>query len=199
MDTGNSYLLFPTPVFKVSLGREFTEKELNFITEQKKNAHLSQGNSISNTKQFLDADELKDIKTFCVESLKHVFKTWYASESEVYMTQSWANYAKEGDFHIEHMHPNSFLSGVIYVEEVLGNISFVKSIQPSIQPTYTEKTPFNQHEYMLQIEKGDLIIFPSDTKHFVSNIVYGDRISIAFNSFVKGSFGFTESATKLDI
>jgi hypothetical protein len=32
-----------------------------------------------------------------------------------YITQSWANYTKKNQYHHTHEHPNSFISGVLYI------------------------------------------------------------------------------------
>lgn len=195
----HTLLLFPTPLFKINLGREFTKDELNFINSEKINSRNQNGGMVSNNQQFLDCDELKDVKSFCDSYLKEVYKLWYESDNEIYMTQSWANYSKQGGFHLEHMHPNSFLSGVIYIEETFGNITFLKTIQPMLQPTYKKQNIFNASHYTLDVIRGDLIIFPSDVKHMVDSVPHGDRISIAFNTFVRGSFGNELLSTKLEL
>jgi ectoine hydroxylase-related dioxygenase (phytanoyl-CoA dioxygenase family) len=49
---------------------------------------------------------------------------------------------------------------------------------------------FNSLEFDIPVENGEIILFPSQCFHYVkSNPTDKDRISIAFNTFVKGDIG----------
>jgi Rps23 Pro-64 3,4-dihydroxylase Tpa1-like proline 4-hydroxylase len=47
-------------------------------------------------------------------------------------------------------------------------------------------------------EEGDIVLFPSTLTHEVENVIADDtRVSLAFNSFIKGTFGDKGSLTEL--
>ncbi len=52
-----------------------------------------------------------------------------------------------------------------------------------------EINPFNSIQTGINVKKGDLILFPSHIQHFVLPVEQKQtRISLSFNTFVKGDF-----------
>lgn len=187
-----AYNLFPTPVVFFKLGREITDKELNFIgsLERKKN----DGNEISANADVFSADEMKDIAAFVNEKLKFYFQDIHspAFDVDVYITQSWANYTKKGQFHHKHRHPNSFISGVFYVSanREKDRIKFFSNRDLQIEIPTQKYNQYNSESWWLSVGSGDLVLFPSTLWHMVDTVDSDDeRISIAFNTFLKGSIG----------
>jgi len=107
--------IFPQPVGMFDLDRKLTKKELDFINGQ--DTYPNQGNTTSNNNYILESKELKKLWEFCQASLEQYAQAVHCprADIEVYITQSWANYTKPGEYHHKHAHPNSFISGVFYV------------------------------------------------------------------------------------
>ena len=107
---------FPIGVGTFQLDKAITKKTKKFINnlEQVKNI----GNRRTKNNDVFSCKELKDIELFCKNSLDTYFKEIYtpADDLSVYVTQSWFNFADKGEYHHIHYHPNSFLSGVFYVD-----------------------------------------------------------------------------------
>ena len=115
--------LFSTPVVVTNIGRDFKEDELRFIANlpmyrDKENEgmqnHRSDGFSL-----FDDfPEELKDIKKFIEnrlnDYLEHI-EGVNTNLAKLRITQSWLNETRPGECHYPHLHPNSYLSGVLYI------------------------------------------------------------------------------------
>ena len=194
--------LFPTPVAILNIGRNITDEELTFANNEE--VRLNFGNSTSVNNYILKCDAFKDIKTFVDESIKQYFKEVYSplNNIEVYVTQSWINYTKQGQYHHRHEHPNSLFSGVFYLDVTkdLDKIKFFKNVYQNLKMPSDEWTIYNSDSWWIPVETGNLILFPSSTSHMVEDVVADKtRISIAFNTFVRGDLGDGVELTSLSL
>jgi hypothetical protein len=112
----NLYSIFPTAVAKFELGRDFSTEELAFVDSQP--THKNMGNTTSDNRYVLRDDTLKSLTAFIDASVAEYLRSIYAPKHDVSLrlTQSWLNYTKPGEFHHKHAHPNSFVSGVLYLK-----------------------------------------------------------------------------------
>ena len=124
-------------------------------------------------------------------------------ETEFYITTSWAVKFLPGGSAHEHSHVNSLFSGVLYLKaaEETGQITFHKYQKylnfssPTISLEFTEQNIFNSSTWSITPIENQIIIFPSNLMHSVDiNNSKDDRISVAFNMFVRGNFGGREAA-----
>lgn len=188
----NIYNVFPTAVGKFTLGRDFTEKELEYIKGLE--TRPNQGNTTSKDNNLFDRKELKDLAKFCQESVASYLKEIYAPKNDVTLrfTQSWANYTNPGQFHHKHEHPNSFVSGVLYInaDPTVDRIYFYKSKYEQIKLTTENFNVYNSDSWWFEVGTTDLMIFPSNLTHMVETTKSDQtRISISFNTFPKGYVG----------
>lgn len=194
--------LFPTPVGMSQLGRKLTKKELSFIKGL--DQYTNQGNTTSNDNYLFENKELADIHLFCQHQLEEYCQQVYCPKQdiEVYITQAWANYTKPGQYHHQHCHPNSFVSGVFYVNADKKNdkIFFFKGGYSQIEVPPTDWNQWNSKSWWYEAETGGLILFPSHLLHMVEQVTAKeDRISIAFNTFLKGKLGDNKALTELKL
>jgi uncharacterized protein (TIGR02466 family) len=194
--------IFPTPIGKFLLDSEFTQKELAYVTnaEQRKNA----GNRMSVDSYILDRPELSRIKEFANNCVGKYFSQVYAPVNTVKLriTQSWVNYTSGDEFHPQHMHTNSILSGVIYMQASLGldSITFYKSEIPTWEIVQTESNRWNSDYWRCGVTPASILVFPSCTRHMVEDAAVGaTRISIAFNTFMSGTIGDRERLNELTL
>tara|TARA_R100000963_G_C4603451_1_gene76355 strand:+ start:50 stop:676 length:627 start_codon:yes stop_codon:yes gene_type:complete len=196
--------LFPIPLYETKLNREFTEKEINFVKARKNNATPNEGNSSSKNNYILETRELNEIKIFlelcCQDYLDKVICP--NNDVQLYITQSWLNFTKENQYHHQHSHPNSLISGVLYfdVDKNDDRIYFFNTQYKSIS-LETRKDKFNlwnSSSWWFPIFTGQLVMFPSSLVHSVKNkIGENTRISLSFNTFVKGKMGSNSLLTEL--
>lgn len=204
------FAIFAEPIGACKLNRDLTQNELDYIygLEQDKNT----GNLRSKRWDVLDSAELKDLKSFLQSSVTDYFNGIYKpktdSDVSVYITQSWTNYNEKGMSHHQHSHSGSFISGVFYVNAnpKCDKILFCNPIN-NYQPfpiQSSDRTPFNTAVADFEVETNLLLLFRSHVQHSVPPVDsaifnYKTRVSLSFNTFIKGTLGSLESFTRIVI
>jgi uncharacterized protein (TIGR02466 family) len=196
----NLFSLFPTAVGKFDLDREFTKQELKFIAESERRPN--QGNQTSVNNYVLREKPMKKLGEFLLESANKYFQEIYKPKDDVqlYITQSWLNFTEKGGFHHKHAHPNSFISGVFYInaDPTQDKIFFFNEGYKQISLVTTEFNLFNSESWWLEAGKGYLYLFPSSLSHMVEQVQHEEtRISLSFNTFLKGTIGSNHNLTEL--
>lgn len=194
--------LFPTIVGVAELQRNVTDEELKIFHELEMMDNI--GNKSSRNTKILDISELSDIKKFIDDSLKEYFLKIYPDRNDLdlYVTQSWSNNTSMGQYHHTHAHPNSFISGVFYVN---GNendrIYFHDDSYRALKIHTNEFNDLNSSSWWLPSYTGRLYLFPSSLSHNVATINDSNhtRISLAFNTFLKGTLGLEKELTLLQL
>ena len=108
--------LFPTPIYMTNMDRPFTKQELQFVEKQKNHCVKNEGNINTKDNYILNRKEFKNIKKFLDQCCKDYLERIISPKNniELYTTQSWLNYTEENQYHHQHSHPNSVVSGVLY-------------------------------------------------------------------------------------
>lgn len=196
--------LFPIPVGIKKLEREFSDKEEAFFKKTSKMTYNNLNNLVSTNTHILDEPEMADLHEFCLDSVIDFIKTVNPPKNYLspYITQSWINYNSQSQGHHRHSHPNSYISGVFYLnaKKEHDKIFFINGqIQmPVIRYTPESYTVFNSEEWFIPVETNMLVLFPSSLQHYVqvNNQPY-TRTSLSFNTFIKGSLGENKALTEL--
>jgi len=192
--------IFPTPVAKTNIGREFTEDEINCILNIPMMGKGGNTNHQSADAFLFDnfAEELKDIKTFCEYQLKKYLEQIEGVNTDfvnLRITQSWLNKNKPQEQHLMHFHRNSYLSAVLYIKCLPNDdINFdnrMYGMFNNIEFPIKKTTQWNARSTGVDVEEGDLLLFPSWITHFVNvnETENKERISLAFNTFPIGEMG----------
>lgn len=198
-----SFDIFPTSVYKFKLDRTFTDFELSFFDKHKNVVYKNFGNSFSSNFNILDEPEMSSLKSFCEDSLNFYFEKIYCPQYNVspYITQSWLNWTYKGEYHHTHNHPNSIISGVFYIKanKDKDSITFTKPEYKQIDIIPRNLNDYNSSEVDFIVDNFELLLFPSNLYHRVNTIQEGERISLAFNSFVKGELGSLKTLSYLKL
>lgn len=110
------------------------------------------------------------------------------------ITGAWANVSLPGATHIEHSHPNNFLSFVYYPRVPKGGDA-IEFHDPRPQAHVIAPPVANMNAKVasavtVAIEAGRLVAFPSWLRHSVpTHRGQGERMSIALNVMFTGSIG----------
>ena len=169
------------------------------------------GNKSGKNAYILNNPEYSELKAAIEVILNEHFYKVYNPEDfeniELYVTQSWVNHTEKDEYHHRHSHPNSILSGVLYldIDKDSDNITFFNG-----QSKHDTLLTFIPEEYNLynssawtvgEFKEGNIIIFPSILEHEVATRKDSGitRISLAFNSFVKGKLGVYNDYTELHL
>ena len=189
--------IFSTPIGIIPIDKALNKKILAFINSKEiEFMRNSGGNGISIDENFLDNDELSDVKQILTDSVNEYFKKVVNpnKDTKLYITISWLNVTENGESHHAHIHPNSIVSGVLYIDTCEEDtISFLSPKTDMFGHFNFSANPnMISNEWLYPATTGRLIVFPSTLKHMVSprpNICKGKRISISFNTWNKGTIG----------
>jgi uncharacterized protein (TIGR02466 family) len=198
----NLELLFPTPVAFFDLGFELSEKERTFLLNQERRPN--EGNQSSVNNYLLREPQVERIATAVEACVKEYAQDVWHAEIDPFVTQSWLNWTKPGQYHHKHAHPNSLYSGVLYldVEDDRDRIYFYQDGYKQLKPTYKEWNRWNSESWWLPTKQDQMVIFPSSLTHMVQTVpgeVIGkERVSLAFNTFAK-QIGDNKSLTELKV
>jgi len=194
--------LFPIPVGKYAIDHTLTKKQLDVILNlpQRNN----QGNTTSENYNVLNHRTLKSLSDKILDQTKKYFLEVYVPkfEVDVRITQSWINYTKPGQFHHKHKHPNSFVSGIYYIQtdKEVDRVHFFNHIHRDIKVPASSFNVWNSESWWLESVPGELLLFPSNLEHMVESTKSNEtRISLSFNTFLSGKIGDDRDLTLLDI
>lgn len=197
--------LFPIPIMFDSVSRNFTSDELEYFSNLEITNNFLNGRSIES--YILDSPELSNLKKFIQDALNFYFLEIHkpAADLEIYITQSWMNVSKIGELHHSHNHPNSFLSGTMYIsaDRDVDAIHFSKTDLSSLRIIPTSYNIYNSPSWFYNVGSGDLLLFPSTLSHNVDVVkaspIRKERISLSFNTFLKGKLGSKELLSELKL
>lgn len=196
--------LFAVPVYKAPLGRAFSETEQQYFRNELRDATPAVANFSSRNKAVLNAPAMQGIRTFIQEHLDRYFRTVYdtANNVELRVTQSWLALTRKGQSHHTHTHPNSVVSGVLYINLAEHDgINFYRNDDLQwyeLMPR--EQNYYNAYRYFIETRIGDIVLFPSNVKHGVREMTEDvERVSLAFNTFFSGELGRDGYSNALNI
>jgi uncharacterized protein (TIGR02466 family) len=194
--------IFPTPIYMSKLDRALTSLELKFVDKSKKDFYKNDGNITSKNNYILNEKPFTNIKKELDKKVQDYFQKVLSTTDAVtpYITQSWLNYTETNQFHHKHSHPNSLVSGVLYINcyEEHDKIKFFKEDYKTIKPEIKDWNLWNSESWWFPVKTGDIILFPSSLTHMVETKEGANtRISLAFNVFIKGTIGNNTSLTEL--
>ena len=194
--------IFSTPLYINNMNREFSKKEISFILNSKKDIIKNTSNSYTKDDYILKRPALKNIKSYiekcCGDYLEKIISPSDPVKLEI--TQSWINYSDKNEYHQEHCHSNSLISGVLYInaQEKNDSIHFLGKSYDLLSPNVKNYNAFNCKIFSVPVKTGKLVMFPSSVTHRVlAHEQDYDRISLAFNTFLRGSLGGGLGALKI--
>ena len=204
--TFKTHGIFPTPVYIAKRDSNLSfkeEKEIRKIIEEE-GMYRNIGNSTSNNSDIFDG-KLKKLKQFCEQQLKLYVKEVLNPKKELdfYITQSWLNVTKPGEYHHNHSHSNSLISGVFYIStEEDDRLTFTDpnvKVKELIKFELKEYNIWNSVNWFFPSMTNELMLFPSWLEHQVevNEKATTDRISLSFNTFVRGTCGKRKDLTEL--
>lgn len=211
--------LFPSYFFsKLKLDREnpLTTEEwitINEIRKELSSSHLHMKNAVKHSKEknLLHKDSMQHLYNKILSTVNNLAIEVFNLQLslEMIITQSWLVVGSEGEMSHDHTHANSIFSGVYYIQtNDDDSIVFLNSFMNSNKPNHMYLDIFDKSKPMknalfrqwerVKVTSGELIIFPSNLSHRIEKIQSSKtRLSIAFNTFVKGTLGSKESSTEL--
>ena len=187
--------LFATPVYINNVGNfqkpdmgsvEFTSGAYSFLT--------------SVDKCILDRQDFAVIRDVVLKEVGVYAHEILAVNAgvEFYITNSWINIHKRGHAAGAHIHHNSLISGVLYlqVNENSGDLVFHRDVlslipfPPTVDMDMDSFNIYNCKSWGHKPKTNDICLFPSVVSHSADpNQSDEDRWCLAFNTFVRGDIG----------
>ena len=176
--------------------------EKKFLLNQKTFPNF-QRNFTSNDTWILNKKPLTKLKNFFQKQIESYAYNILEIDpaTEFYITQSWVNYNPPQSGHHGHKHPNSIISGVFYIEGKDISINFGRTLDLlHLGLKYKNYNNYNSTSFEVGVKKNRLVLFPSTLNHSVkTNVSSITRVSLSFNTFVKGNIGNHDALTQLKL
>lgn len=150
----------------------------------------------------LDLPHYLELRTACLSAVqdynRHII---HSPQTEFYITQSWISQLTDHEPHPPHCHPNSILSGVVYLACADPDwIVFERANPWPIEFSAKRYTVLNSNIWHTEVRTGDILIFSSNLRHQVpAQPRAGVRASLAFNTWCRGPVGDPDSLTYLNM
>ncbi len=200
MNQRATFPLFSTPVYIGNVG-DFERPDLKALQYSNRAPTGEVFHFLSSTdKNVLDRPEFAGIRRIVMEQIDvYAREILLVNESiEFYVTNSWINVYRRGEQAGAHMHHNSLISGVLYLNatDAGGDIVFHRDVQsqvpfpPALDLDFDSFNIYNCKSWGYKPKTNDICLFPSVVSHSVEpNDSDEPRWSLAFNVFVRGNFG----------
>ena len=200
MSNRQIYPLFSTPVYVNNVG-EFSKPDLRNLEYTHQTPSGESFLFLSSVdKNVLERPELAHIRTLIMAEIEFCARELYGitRNVEFYITNSWVNIYGRGDQAGAHLHHNSLLSGVLYLQSPGdgGEIVFHKDLHGqnvfplAVDPEVVSSNIYNCRSWGYKPATNDICIFPSYLSHSVQpNDSDQLRWVLAFNTFIRGEFG----------
>ncbi len=192
--------LFSTPLYVKNVG-DFERPDLRALEYTNTDPNGGFFHFLSSTdKDVLDRPEFADVRRIVMHEVNFYAREIFvvSKKIEFYITNSWINVYRRGDQAGAHMHHNSLISGVLYLQatETGGDIVFHREVQtlvpfpPSLDLDMDSFNIYNCKSWGYKPKTNDICLFPSVVSHSVEpNDSDEERWSLAFNVFVRGDIG----------
>jgi uncharacterized protein (TIGR02466 family) len=178
IESRNLRLLFPTPVF------EYEISDMNMINSLKSSLHsLKKDNDGLNhnslfwqsNDNIMDRPEFLLLKTLIAQETHSVLDELQVVRDGFYINNMWGNIATRAHSHMEHIHPNSYLSGILYINIPYGSsmtyFSDPRGHAPHIiEPDYSQRNDLNAGIQYINPKPGKMLIWHSWLPHSVQSL-----------------------------
>lgn len=188
--------LFPTILYQFKIEDNLIN-ELDTLIEEDYRFwdNANQYISISDDTQHLRNNEtIEKINENILSEVNNILDDLKLIRDTHFLSGMWHNVSSEPYRHHQHIHPNAFLSGIIYVRtpDKCGPTVFS---DPRIQkyvfhPDYSEFNIENSPTFTQYPEKGLVVVFPGWLQHYVDNGSMNSRdkrITTSFNINLHGN------------
>jgi len=187
--------LWSTPVQLMGVDTS-TQPDLSTVEYESARA-----NSVSRNTQILEQPEWHGLREQALHTINHYAYAQLSITCAWQITNSWIARTLPGESHHTHDHPNSILSGVIYLRTEPSEIHFHG--QPGalagarLDYPVHHRTETNSTTWVQPVEQDISIVFPSHVQHSVpTNTSNTTRIILGYNAWPRGNF-YTDYAGDL--
>tara|TARA_B100002019_G_scaffold67233_2_gene57778 strand:+ start:4902 stop:5495 length:594 start_codon:yes stop_codon:yes gene_type:complete len=144
----------------------------------------------------------EDLSTKFIDAVQFCFDDFFQYKNITpKITSMWATGCEDQQNIHRHNHPNSFISGAYYPQDIdYAPIRFFNPTPKTIVPDIRSPNFYNVEDFIVRPQQGDLLLFPSYVQHETAkNLLNTMRYTISFNVFPYGTFGEDDTLSSLEI
>jgi uncharacterized protein (TIGR02466 family) len=189
--------LFPTPLIvgeveDDSLCQDLQEQILKL--RDNKEGYFEAGNFVTDDQLHVPGRGFEVFSELVLNETKNFLDFLKVKRDNHYISGMWANVTNPNHRHPVHIHPNSLVSGILYIKtpENCGKTAFTdpRPAARVLEPSYEEMFEFNSGLMRYPPKRGTMLMWPSWLTHGVDRGFCVDendeRITIAFNVMMLG-------------
>lgn len=158
--------------------KEFFLKETNFQSS----VLLNVPSTHKTDDQYHLRSELHElVKTICQNSVKFLRQTGYSDDdlSDLRLQNMWVNISESGSYIFPHIHSQSFISGVFYIEcDAKDELIFFNNPNDIMD---RRPSRINDSMHTIQCIPGKLVLFKSNLLHGTHTQKSQRKIAVSFN------------------
>ena len=189
----------------------YWDGDLQYIENEIKKYEFEKNtsNSITTSNRLLDDPPFVDLRRYIHDFVKRYTEKVFRSRQKIDVMQSWVNITNNRESHPKHYHPNSYMSGVMFIKSSPDSppLIFENHIRPSslfvdlLSPGDNDLEPNEFSSCISPVEQiaplmGTIVLFPSPTPHLVpQSQSKEERITLAFNTWPARPFGDEKNVT----
>ena len=171
------------PILPTELVRYYPDVDLGPIKEYLGTAEYTHGALRQTKNHYLhELEVLKPLFDKIQECLDDYKDKYEYDCDRIKPVLSWANISSDREFHPEHTHPNSLVSGILYLNNASPTTFVSHNLKNMGSSVYVKS--YHMKHYDSEAIEGHLVLFPSDLGHFTSAGVH--RATLSFNTMPVG-------------
>jgi len=198
----NLVKIFPQPILQTKL---IIEPEwMKYINSIKYVRNVHNNGYVSTDFKILNTKKLKTLKSKINNVIKNYMEEHLKISNKLKITASWVMKHVKNDFAQTHLHQNSIISGVLYLQTKKGAGDLIFARQNFLTETFAfdriEDTALNTHQLAFNTEPGVLLVFPSNLSHYTLTMPFDnyERICLSFNTFISDTIGDGDNRIELN-
>jgi len=189
--------IFAEPILETKL--DIKPEWIEFVkgTDYKRNS-LNNG-YVSKNFEILEEEKLRSLKENINNVIKKYTEDYLKISNKFQITSSWVMKHIKNDFAQSHLHKNSIISGVFYLQAKQGSGDLVFSRNNFLSNSFSfdriKDNIINSDNIIFKVYDGLLLIFPSKIKHGSFNMPFDnyERICLSFNTFIIDKIGHDDT------
>jgi uncharacterized protein (TIGR02466 family) len=184
----NRQLIFPTPLY-VSYIEGDLSKYIELLYRDRDSGEGKDGYRKHHWKShddYAERPEWKELSDIILNEVNEAMDDYGLIRDEMFINNMWAQIANHNNNHDIHTHPNSYWSGILYLQTpfLCGQTIFHRDMgEMGLMQPELHSNDWNNGRWIITPEAGKMILFPSWLPHSVPQgheTSEGDRITISF-------------------